>query len=98
VAPEPEDGKSGIAAPEATMVAADIAGGPVTNLPFANGRTFGTLDEYLAYRRELGAMDKPFYREIKPGLYELETGRGPKAKPPQRYTRGELLELFGFAE
>lgn len=70
---------------------------PVAGLPFANGRTFGTLDEYLAFRRELGAVDKPFYREISPGLYELDTGRALSRKPSERYTREQLLAMFGFA-
>jgi hypothetical protein len=71
--------------------------GGVANLPFARGRTFATLDEYLAYRRSLGATDVPWYREVRPGVYEL-VSRRPHGAEPQTFTRQELLERFGFRE
>ena len=95
---EPDAGKAALAAAPSQEAAARDPVSPVADLPFAGGRTFATLDEYLAFRRELGTMDKPFYREVKPGLYELDTGRGPKTAPPERYTRAELLAKFGFSE
>ena len=73
-------------------------GGPaVTNLPYARGRSFGTLDEYLAFRRKGGAMDLPWYREVRPGLYRLETGNLRAPVPERYFTREELERKFGFA-
>lgn len=73
-------------------------GGPaVTNLPYARGRSFGTLDEYLAFRRKGGAMDLPWYREVRPGLYRLETGNLRAPVPERFFTREELERKFGFA-
>ena len=67
----------------------------VANLPFAQGRSFRSLDEYLEFRKARGAHDVPWYREIRPGLYELVSRRGPGAEP-QTYTREELARKFGF--
>jgi hypothetical protein len=69
--------------------------GGVADLPFARGRTFATLDEYLAYRQSLGATDVPWYREVRPGVYEV-VGRRARGVEPQTFTRQELLEKFGF--
>jgi hypothetical protein len=66
------------------------------DLPYAKGMDFETLDSYLAYRRKLGAIDIPYYREISPGVYQLIVGRQPKSIPAKIYTRQQLLELFGF--
>ncbi len=68
---------------------------PVRQLPYAHGRTFATLDEYLAHRRRGGAIDLPWYREIRPGVYELVTTRVPRGEP-RIYTREELMRQFGF--
>ncbi len=60
-------------------------------------RRLRTLDEYLAYLAKGAAMDKAWYRQIRPGIYRLETGnyRGPPLG--QRiFTRQELLKKFGF--
>jgi hypothetical protein len=70
---------------------------PVTNLPYARGRSFLTLDEYLAFRRKGGALDLPWYREVRPGLYQLETGNLRPAGPERLFTREELERKFGFA-
>ena len=64
-------------------------------LPFAQGRTFATLDAYLAFLRERGAADVPWYQEIRPGVYAVVSRRGPGA-PPLIYTRAQLMERFGF--
>ncbi len=65
------------------------------SLPYAQGRQFATLDEYLAFRRSRGAIDLPWYKEVSPGLYELQTTRKP-APAPRRFTRAELARTFGF--
>ena len=70
-------------------------GRPVSNLPYAHGRTFSSLDEYLAHLERLGAIDLPYWRQIAPGLYERVTSRRPRGTP-ERATRAELMERFGF--
>jgi len=70
---------------------------PISNLPFARGRSFHTLDEYLAWREQLGAMDFPWYREVAPDIYELQTNMRPKPEKT-RFTRAELERQFGFQQ
>ena len=67
----------------------------MSNLPYALGRTFATLDEYLAHLERQAAIDLPYWRHIAPGLYERVTTRTPHGKP-ERATRAELMERFGF--
>ena len=67
----------------------------VANLPYARGKTFRTLDEYLAHLETLGAIDLPWWREVRPGVYEHVTSM-PGAQPEQA-TRDELMRRFGFA-
>lgn len=69
-------------------------------LPHADGREFHTLDAYLAHLRDHAApMDRSWYREVKPGLYRLETGNlrmlDGEAEP-RLFTRAELERRFGF--
>lgn len=69
--------------------------------PGAPGRSFRTLDEYLAYLRQYAApMDRPWYREVRPGMFKLETGNfrplDASDAPPRYFTRGELERRFGF--
>jgi len=64
-------------------------------LPYGQGLTFATLDDYLAHLRRRGAYDVPWYREVSPGVYELVSGR--TRGRPQRHTREELMRRFGFA-
>lgn len=66
----------------------------VANLPYARGKTFGTLDEYLAHLETQGAIDLPWWREIRPGVYERVT-RMPQAQR-EVATREELMRRFGF--
>lgn len=73
----------------------DPEGREVSNLPYARGRTFRTLDEYLAHLERQGAIDLPYWRQIAPGLYEQVTTRRPRGTP-ERATRAELMERFGF--
>lgn len=69
----------------------------VSGLPFANGRTFATLDSYIAYLRDYAApIDRPWYREIKPGIFRLETGNLQNHRPERIFTRGDLKLKFGF--
>ena len=70
-------------------------GRPVSHLPYARGQTFRTLDEYLAHLERQGAIDLPYWRQIAPGLYERVATRMPR-RAPERATRAELMERFGF--
>ncbi len=66
----------------------------IANLPFARGETFRTLDEYLAHLEVGGTIDLPWWREIRPGVYEHMV-RMPGAER-ETATRGELMQRFGF--
>ena len=66
----------------------------VANLPFARGKTFRTLDEYLAHLEAQGAVDLPWWREIRPGVYERVTSA--TNAPREVATRAELMQRFGF--
>ncbi len=70
-------------------------GEAVAGLPFSHGKSFRTLDEYLAHLERYAApIDQPWWREIRPGVYE-HVKRMPGAKP-EVATRAELMERFGF--
>jgi hypothetical protein len=83
------------AADKPGVARSDSEGLEVSNLPFARGRTFGSLDDYLEHLERQGAIDLPYWREIRPGLYEHVTTRQPRGEP-ERATRSELMERFGF--
>ncbi len=70
---------------------------PVTNPQPPLNERFGTFDEYLAFLRQRGALDMPWWREVEPGVYELVTSYRPvDGQAPQRATREELMRRFGF--
>ena len=67
----------------------------VAGLPFSHGKSFRTLDEYLAHLERYAApIDQPWWREISPGVYE-HVKRLPGA-PRETATREELMKRFGF--
>jgi hypothetical protein len=66
----------------------------VANLPFARGRTFRTLDDYLAHLERQGALDLPWWREIRPGVYERVTNM--RGAEREIATREQLMRRFGF--
>jgi len=68
--------------------------GGVANLPYARGRRFDGLDEYLAHLEQQGAIDLPWWRQVAPGVYERMTSMPGRA--PERATRAELMRRFGF--
>ena len=78
-----------------------LKGGQETNMSDQTrsiSRQYRTLDEYLAFLESRAAVDGHWYREIRPGVFRLETGnyRGPEVE--QRiYTRAELEQMFGFS-
>jgi hypothetical protein len=66
----------------------------VSNLPFARGRSFACLDDYLAHLQSNSAIDLPWWREVSPGLYEhVTTFTGAQRETA---TREELMRRFGF--
>jgi hypothetical protein len=73
----------------------------MTNQHLAINQRFRSLDDYLEYLRKRQApVDGPWYREIRPGVYELQTGnfRPLGAQAPKRvFTREELEKKFGFS-
>jgi len=84
--------------PGETRMAQDPGEGQsVDGLPFSQSRSFSSLDSYLAFLKERGAHDVPWYREVRPGIYELVSRRRPGTKP-QTFTREELARKFGFTE
>jgi hypothetical protein len=72
--------------------------GNVTNDSTSISRRYRTLDDYLAFLESRAPIDGHWYREIRPGVYRLETGnyRGPEVE--QRiFTREELERKFGYS-
>jgi hypothetical protein len=71
--------------------------GGIANLPFAMGRRFRTLDEYLTHLRCRAApIDLPWWREVQPGVYEhVKTMPGAKRETA---TRADLMRRFGFSK
>lgn len=71
-----------------------------TNEPIS--KRFKTLDEYLAYLElTQGPIDGPWYKEVGPGVYELQTGNLKLDTPSgekRTFTREELKKKFGFAK
>lgn len=77
--------------------AAGPAAEGVADLPFAMGRRFRTLDEYLVHLKCRAApIDLPWWREIDPGVYRYETTK--PGAPKQVATRAELMKRFGFTQ
>ena len=78
--------------------ASGAAGGgeTVSGLPFSHGKSFATLDAYLEHLERYAApIDQPWWREIRPGVYE-HVKRMPGAAR-ETATREELERRFGFS-
>lgn len=76
--------------------ACDTAQG-VAKLPYAHGHRFCSLDEYLVHlERYAGPIDQPWWRQIRPGVYE-HVKRATGAKP-EIATRTALMKRFGFSK
>ncbi len=68
----------------------------VAGLPYARGKSFSDLDGYLRHLQSNAAVDLPWWREIRPGVYEhVKSLRG---APPEIATRAELMKKFGFSK
>lgn len=84
--------------PPAAKVTTDNREKGVAGLPFARGRSFQTLDGYLAFLKEMSAVDIPWYEEVSPGRYRLNRGLGDRYSEPEFFTRAELAAKYGFIE
>ena len=81
----------------ARMEPGNDGGDGVRNLPSSFGKSFATLDDYLEHlARYAGPVDLPWYREIRPGLFELVTTMRP-APAPKTSTREQLMREYGFS-
>jgi hypothetical protein len=89
------------AAPPAADPSLRAAGGQaVSDIGKPINQRFPNLDAYLAYLEKGSHMDKAWYREVRPGVYELQTGNLRRLDEGQRqrvFTREELERKFGFA-
>jgi len=77
----------------------------VTDSGISISQRFKTLDDYLMWLRKYEApADGAWYKEIKPGIYELQTGGnlqlddGAKGSQKRIFTRDELERQFGFSK
>ena len=72
----------------------------VRDAPGPINQRFPNLDAYLAHLRAQSQLDRAWYKEIRPGVFELQPGnfRPTDGAPQQRiFTRAELEKKFGFA-
>jgi hypothetical protein len=85
--------------------AVEAKGNKVSDNAMPISDRFRSLDEYLAWLEKTQApVDGAWYREIRPGLYELQTGNlrilradgEEAAEGQQTFTREELERKFGF--
>ena len=76
-------------------------GNNVTDTDVPISKRFRTLDDYLAHLEQTqGSVDGPWYKEISPGVFELQTGNLHLDVPggeKWRFTRDELEKKFGFS-
>ncbi|KMW57775.1 hypothetical protein AIOL_002743 [Candidatus Rhodobacter oscarellae] len=68
----------------------------MAGLPDARGKSFATLDDYLAHLAKLGPIDIPYYEPQPDGRYRLII-RQPAGQAPLLFTRAELASKFGFS-
>lgn len=77
-------------------------GNSVTDSNIPINKRFRTLDEYLAFLEATqGPVDGPWYKEVSPGLFELQTGNlhlDVPGKEKRTFTREELEKKFGFSK
>ena len=80
----------------------DSSGKTVVDDRLSINNRFADLDAYLAHLRRRSAIDGAWYREIRPGVYELQTGGNLRLDVPATgkriFTREELEKMFGFSK
>ena len=80
--------------------ASSACGTAVTETGLPINRRFASLDAYLACLQERSHLDGAWYREVRPGLYELQTGNlrlTDGDRPRRTFTREDLEKKFGFS-
>lgn len=74
----------------------------VTNDQVPINQRFRSLEDYLAHlERTQGPVDGPWYKQVGPGVYELQTGNLHLDLPggeKRTFTREELARKFGFSD
>jgi hypothetical protein len=82
--------------------ASERMGNSVTDTSLPINQRFRNLDEYLANLERLqGPVGGPWYKEISPGQYQLQTGNLHLDVPShdkRNFTREELEKQFGFSK
>lgn len=75
--------------------ASSPSGQGIADLPFSYGKSFDTLDSYLAHLEcHAAPIDQPWWREIRPGVFqEMTTATDAK---PRTATRSDLMKRYGF--
>ena len=93
--PQPAEPADSVRAPLNSPASPAGADENLPDLPFSRGRSFASLDEYLAYLEQAnGPIDLPWWREIRPGVFQQVIRMTGAA--PQTATRDELNRRFGF--
>ncbi len=84
------------------QVPANKSGKNVTDEQVPIIQRFRSLDAYLAHlERTQGPVDGPWYKEVRPGVYKLQTGNLHLDTPDgdrRTFTREELERKFGFSQ
>lgn len=74
----------------------------VTNEQTPINQRFRSLDDYLAWlEQNQGPVDGSWYKQVSPGIYELQTGNlrlDDPSSEKQTFTREELARKFGFSD
>lgn len=85
---------------DATAQSAMRQAGNVAAMPTDKpSERFASLGEYLAHLKARSApvgYNKPYYEEIRPGVYRWVSMVRPKPGEKREFTRQELMEKFGF--
>lgn len=62
---------------------------------------FRNLDDYLVHLEQMeGPVGGPWYKQVRPGIYELQTGNlrlDGEAAEQRTFTREQLARKFGFS-
>ena len=96
-----ETGQKSAAGTEANRPAGVNNPGKNVNNDQPINQRFRNLDEYLAHLERMeGPVGGPWYKQVRPGIYELQTGNLHLDVPggeKRTFTRNELERKFGFA-